>query len=90
MTTTLKAPALTRRGVLAGMGGMTFCLALGTDGVNLVTEAQANTLANAQVTPWVRIAPDGTITVLTAGAAMGQGSMTGLPLILAKSSMRTG
>jgi isoquinoline 1-oxidoreductase beta subunit len=66
------------------MGGMTFCLALGTDGVNLVTEAQANTLANAQVTPWVRIAPDGTITVLTAGAEMGQGSMTGLPLILAE------
>ena len=84
MTTTLKSPALSRRGVLAGMGGMTFCLALGTDGVSLVTEAQANTLANAQVTPWVRIAPDGTITVLTAGAEMGQGSMTGLPLILAE------
>ena len=33
---------------------MTFCLALGTDGVSLVAEAQANTLANAQVTPWVR------------------------------------
>ena len=37
---------------------MTFCLALGTDGVSLVSEAQANTLANAQVTPWVRIAPE--------------------------------
>src|SRR3954447_12224429 len=84
MTTTLKAPSLTRRGVLAGMGGMTFCLALGTDGVRLVSEAQANPLANAQVTPWVRIAPDGTITILTAGAEMGQGSMPGLPLILAE------
>ena len=72
----LKAPELSRRGVLAGLGGMTFCLALGTDGVRLVSEAQANTLANAQVTPWVRIAPDGTITILTAGAEMGQGSMT--------------
>ena len=29
------------------LGGMTFCLALGTDGVSLVSEAQANTLANA-------------------------------------------
>src|SRR3954466_6930032 len=84
LTQTLPAPELTRRGMLAGLGGMTFCLALGTDGVNLVSEAQANTLANAQVTPWVRIAPDGTITVLTAGAEMGQGSMTGLPLILAE------
>ncbi len=63
---------------------MTFCLALGTNGVSLVSEAQANTLANAQVTPWVRIAADGTVTILTAGAEMGQGSMTGLPLILAE------
>src|SRR3954469_3620432 len=84
MTMTLKAPQLTRRSMLLGLGGMTFCLALGTDGVRLLSEAQANTLANAQVTPWVRIAPDGTITVLTAGAEMGQGSMTGLPLILAE------
>ena len=84
MTTMLKTPELSRRGLLAGMGGMTFCLALGTNGIRLVSEAQANTLANAQVTPWVRIAPDGTVTILTAGAEMGQGSMTGLPVILAE------
>src|SRR3954454_12929475 len=86
MTTTqsLKAPELSRRGLLAGIGGMTFCLALGTNGISLVSEAQADTLANAQVTPWVRIAPDGTVTILTAGAEMGQGSMTGLPVILAE------
>jgi isoquinoline 1-oxidoreductase alpha subunit len=65
-----------------GLGGMTFCLALGTDGL-AVSEAQANTLANASM-PWVRIAPDGTDHDLTAGAEMGQGSMTGLPLILAE------
>src|SRR3954466_13371085 len=84
LTQTLKTPELTRRGLLAGMGSMTFCLALGTNGVSLVSEAQADTLANAQVTPWVRIAADGTVTILTAGAEMGQGSMTGLPLILAE------
>jgi isoquinoline 1-oxidoreductase subunit beta len=75
---------ISRRGVLAGLGGMSFCLALGIDGVSLVPEAQANTLANAQVTPWVRIAPDGTITIYSAGAEMGQGSMTSLALILAE------
>ena len=82
MTIAIKGPEISRRGVLAG--GMTFCLALSTDGVRLLGEAQANAMANASVTPWVRIAPDGTITILSAGAEMGQGSMTSLPLILAE------
>ena len=38
-TRTLKAPELSRRGLLAGMGGMTFCLALNNDGVRLLTDA---------------------------------------------------
>ena len=84
MTIAIKGPEISRRGVLAGLGGMSFCLALGIDGVRLVREAQANTMANAQVTPWVRIAPDGTVTIYSAGAEMGQGSMTSLPLIVAE------
>ena len=75
---------LSRRGVLAGLGGMAFCIAVGNDGVRLMSQAQANTLANMPVTPWVRIAPDGRITILSAGAEMGQGSMTSLPLIVAE------
>ena len=84
MTMIEKGPEISRRGVLAGLSGMSFCLALGVDGVRLVSEAAANTMANAQVTPWVRIAPDGTITMFSAGAEMGQGSMTSLPLIIAE------
>ena len=84
MTIHIDKGQISRRGMLAGLGGMTFCLALGTDGVRLVTPAQASTMANAQVTPWVRIAPNGTITILTAGAEMGQGSMTSLPMIVAE------
>src|SRR4051795_1373179 len=75
---------ISRRGVLAGLGGMAFCIAVGNDGVHLMSQAQANTLANASVTPWVRIAPDGRITILSAGAEMAQGSMTSLPLIVAE------
>jgi len=75
---------LSRRSVIAGLGGMAFCVAVGNDGVRLMSQAQANALANAPITPWVRIAPDGRITILSAGAEMGQGSMTSLPLILAE------
>jgi isoquinoline 1-oxidoreductase beta subunit len=79
---------LSRRSLLAGLsaslGSMTFCIAVGNDGVRLMSQAQANALANAPVNPWVRIAPDGKITILSAGAEMGQGSMTSLPLIVAE------
>ncbi len=75
---------VSRRHVLAGLGGMTFCIAIGNDGPRLMSQAHAAALANAPVTPWVRIAPDGTITILSAGAEMGQGSMTSLPLIVAE------
>src|SRR5437764_15059675 len=75
---------ISRRGAIAGLGGMAFCIAVGNDGVRLMSQAQANALANTAITPWVRIAPDGTITILSAGAEMGQGSMTSLPLIVAE------
>src|SRR5437773_12471481 len=75
---------ISRRGAIAGLGGMAFCIAVGNDGVRLMSQAQANALANTAITPWVRIAPDGTITMLSAGAEMGQGSMTSLPLIVAE------
>jgi isoquinoline 1-oxidoreductase beta subunit len=84
MTQMLKAPEISRRGLLAGLGGMTFCLAYGADGFRLVGEAHASAMANAEITPWIRIAPDSTVTILTPGAEMGQGSMTGVPLIAAE------
>jgi isoquinoline 1-oxidoreductase beta subunit len=71
-----------RRRFLAGAGGLTFCIAIGTDGISLVSEAQASS-AHA-MNAWVRIAPDGVVTILSAGAEMGQGSMTSLPLIVAE------
>src|ERR1700756_127975 len=76
--------APSRRSVLAGLGGMAFCIAVGNDGVRLMSQAQANAFANAPIKPRGRIAADGRITILSAGAEMGQGSMTSLPLIVAE------
>src|SRR5947209_10593988 len=84
MTMTIKTPEISRRGMLAGLGGLSFCLAFGADGPRLLAAAQADTADAIKVTPWVRIAPDGVVTILTPGAEMGQGSMTSLPLILAE------
>jgi isoquinoline 1-oxidoreductase beta subunit len=71
-----------RRRFLQGAGGLTFCIAIGADGIRLVPEASASTARS--VNAWVRIAPDGLVTILSPGAEMGQGSMTSLPLIVAE------
>lgn len=81
MTIAIKTPEISRRNVLAGLGGMAFYLASGADGFRL--SAQAATESGAAVSPWVRIAPDGTITILTI-TEMGQGSSTAIPVIIAE------
>src|ERR1700740_3432924 len=82
MTMQLKSPEITRRGLLAGIGGMSFCFALGTNGTHLMRTAEAGR-DPAALSPWVRIAPDGTITILTV-TEMGQGSGTSIPLMIAE------
>ncbi|MCH7542806.1 MAG: xanthine dehydrogenase family protein molybdopterin-binding subunit [Proteobacteria bacterium] len=76
-------PRVTRRGFLAGTGGLTFAIVLGANGAGLITPARAKSMAQ-EITAWVRIAPDDVITILTPAAEMGQGSMTSVPLILAE------
>ena len=70
-----------RRGFLKGAGGLSFAVALGANGVSLISPAQAKTAH--EISAWVRISPDNLITILTPGAEMGQGSMTSVPAILA-------
>lgn len=73
---------LDRRGFLKGAGGLTFAVVLGANGITLTGPAEAK--AMQEISAWVRISPDDLITIITPAAEMGQGSMTGVPVILAE------
>jgi isoquinoline 1-oxidoreductase beta subunit len=72
---------VSRRQVMIGAMGLSFAVAL--DGPALAAQLATARVGKA-MSPWVSIAPDGTITILSAATEMGQGSMTSLPLILAE------
>src|SRR5689334_23933601 len=74
---------LSRRQVMVGAAGLSFAVVLGVNrraaGAVLGTERTGKGLS-----PWVSIAGDGTITIMSPATEMGQGSMTSLPLIIAE------
>lgn len=70
---------LSRREFLKASGGLSFAFSF-----PFASQAADAAQAAKPLNAWVRIAPDGTVTILSAGAEMGQGSMTSLPLILAE------
>ena len=71
-----------RRDFLKGTTGLTFALTLSVDPFGVSGEAAAEAPFAPSV--WVTIATDGTITIVSPAAEMGQGSFTTLPLILAE------
>ena len=80
MNKPIKRSSCSRRQVMIGAAGLSFALALGrADAAVLAAERTGQALS-----PWVSIAPDGTITIMSAATEMGQGSMTSLPLIIAE------
>ena len=74
---------VSRRQVMTGVAGLTFAIALDRSGFCEAAEL-AGTTNGASLSPWVTIAPDGAISIMSPATEMGQGSMTSLPLILAE------
>lgn len=79
------AQGLSRRGFLKASGGVGVGLALGWHLGVLPGAAQAATTAEpAMVNPFVIIAPDGSVTVLSKHLDMGQGTASGLATLVAE------
>jgi isoquinoline 1-oxidoreductase subunit beta len=74
---------LSRRQVMVGVAGLTFAVALGANR-RAAAAALSGERDGKALSPWVSIAADGTITIMSPATEMGQGSMTSLPLIIAE------
>jgi isoquinoline 1-oxidoreductase beta subunit len=73
--------SVSRRQVMIGAAGLSFAVALNSYSDSAIA---ASKMAAKVMNPWLTIAPDGTITIMSAATEMGQGSMTSLPLVLAE------
>ncbi len=71
---------LSRRSFLAGSGTLALSVSFGLTASQL---AQAQT-ANFNPNGWVNISADGTVTLMSPAAEMGQGTMTAMPMLLAE------
>jgi isoquinoline 1-oxidoreductase beta subunit len=80
MTIALRNTDISRRGLMVGAAGLTFAV---TSGLRFA-EAQTARSSSVTLSPWVRIATDDTVEIMSPAAEMGQGSLTSLPLILAE------
>ncbi len=77
------SPSVSRRGFMVGAAGLTFGVAACLP--HSVGVAQAAVPSKqAVLSPWVTLSTDGTVSIVSPAAEMGQGSFTSLPLIIAE------
>src|SRR5215471_19535313 len=70
---------ISRRSFMVGAAGLTFAVASGLRPAEAATRS-----GDVALSPWVTISTDGTVSIMSPAAEMGQGSLTSLPLILAE------
>ena len=80
---TIAVPDLTRRGFTFGIGAVAGGLVFGV--LPLSAEQENETIdAKPELTAWVVIDPDDTVTIRIARSEMGQGIITSLPMLVAE------
>src|SRR5262245_23953466 len=80
MNKPLKSTDFTRRQLMLGAAGLSFAFTLRPLDAAVLADARTGQL----MSPWISIATDGTVTIMSAATEMGQGSLTSLPLIVAE------
>ncbi len=79
---TIATPQVTRREMLAGTAGLSLAFTLG-DAFN-PADANAIAASGGRINAFVKIAADGTVTIVSPAIEMGQAVNTSLPLIIAE------
>lgn len=75
---------VSRRQFMVGAAGLTFGVEASTLSHAALYDTAAATKASVALSPWVSIAADGTISLMSPAVEMGQGTLTSLPLIIAE------
>src|ERR1700745_465910 len=81
-TTSLNNTSISRRQVMIGAAGLSFAFVLSGLLARAATFASERT--GKALSPWGRIAPGGSTTIIACARELGEGSMASVPLVVAE------